>query len=175
MIAEILCSVVISLGLANSDTACDNMQTIVKESEKNDLDPALVIALIYVESRFNDKVVSKSNACGLTQVLPKYTKKYSDKSRNLTCDELKDPTISINTGTRILNYWIYKYARGNIKTGLCGYNAGFRCKGDNKSKKGISYSKKVLIYQRKIKRRYKKILNDQTAPKSRNQITFKQP
>jgi soluble lytic murein transglycosylase len=154
----ILCSVILSLGWANPDAACDNMRTVVEESEKNNLDPSLVVALIYVESMFSHKAVSKSNACGLTQVLPKYSKKFADKGRNLTCDELKDPTTSIKVGTKILNYWVYKYARGNIATALCGYNAGFRCKGENKNKKGVSYSKKVLKYQRIIKRRYKKIL-----------------
>ena len=172
MTAEILCSVILSLGWANPDTACDNMQTVVEESEKNNLDPSLVVGLIYVESMFSYKAVSRSNACGLTQVLPQYTKKYSDKTRNLTCDELKDPTTSIKVGTKILNYWIHKYARGNIKTGLCGYNAGFRCKGNNKSQKGISYSKKVLKYQRIVKRKYKKISNALPASKTPIQSTF---
>ena len=164
MTAEILCSVFISLGLANSQTACDNMQTIVEESEKNNIDPTLVVGLIYVESMFNHKAVSYSNACGLTQVLPKYSKKFANKGRKLTCDELKDPTTSIKTGTKILAYWIHKYARGNLKVALCGYNAGFRCKGKNKNKKGMSYARKVLKYHKKIKKKYNKMSNSETSP-----------
>jgi soluble lytic murein transglycosylase-like protein len=98
-------------------------------------------------------VVSYAGACGLTQVLPKYSKKYGGKDRNLTCDELKDPITSIQVGGRILNYWLTKYSKGNYKVALCGYNAGFRCKGDNPNKQGMRYAKKVLQRARTIKRK----------------------
>ena len=160
MIAEVLCMAFMSLGLANSDVACDNMQLIVDESENNNIDPSLIVGLIYVESRFNPKAKSWANACGLMQILPRYSKKYGGKDRNLTCDELKDPKTSITTGTKILKFWKEKYARGKIKTALCGYNAGFRCKGPNRNKKGMSYARKVLKYQTKIKREYNKIFKD---------------
>ena len=160
MIAEVLCMAFMSLGLANSGVACDNMELIVEESQKNNIDPSLIVGLIYVESMFNPKAKSWANACGLMQILPKYSKKYGGKDRNLTCDELKDPKTSITTGTKILKFWKEKYARGKIKTALCGYNAGFRCKGPNKNKKGMSYARKVLKYQVKIKRQYNKIFKD---------------
>ena len=140
MIAEVLCMAFMSLGLANSDVACDNMQLIVDESENNNIDPSLIVGLIYVESRFNPKAKSWANACGLMQILPRYSKKYGGKDRNLTCDELKDPKTSITTGTKILKFWKEKYARGKIKTALCGYNAGFRCKGPNRNQKSFKVS-----------------------------------
>ena len=40
-------------------------------------------------------------------------------------------------------------------TGLCGYNAGFRCKGKNKNKQGLKYAKSVLKWEK----RFKKALN----------------
>jgi soluble lytic murein transglycosylase-like protein len=155
MIPEILCAVVISLGFPRADVACDNMKTIVEESEKNDHSPALVVALIRVESRYKADAVSKANACGLMQVLPKYT-----KNPKLSCEQLKNPNVNIKTGTKKLKFWIYKYGRGNIRTGLCGYNAGFRCKGKNKNATGMRYAKKVLLYERKVKLEYNKIFRD---------------
>ena len=152
MISEILCAAVMSMGLPRAHVACNYMDLITEESKKNDLDPALVIALIRAESRFKVDAVSRANACGLMQVLPKYT-----KNPKLSCEQLKDPSTNITTGTKKLKFWIYKYGRGNISTGLCGYNAGFRCKGKNKNATGVRYAKKVLLYKRKIKRKYNKI------------------
>ena len=152
MIPEILCAVVVSLGFPRAEVACEHMATIVEESEKNDLEPALVVALIRVESRFKATAVSRANACGLMQVLPQYTKK-----PKLSCDDLKDPKTNIVTGTKKLKFWIYRYGRGHVRTGVCGYNAGFRCKGKNKNKTGVRYANKVLKYERRIKREYNKI------------------
>ena len=155
MIGKILCLAMLSLGMPKGERAqfaCNQLDEVIKASEVYDLDPALMVAMIHTESRWNHKAVSRSNACGLTQVLPRYT-----KNPKLSCDDLKDPKVSIWTGALKLNYWIYKYGRGNKRTGLCGYNAGFRCKGENKHKRGMSYAAKVLKRTRAIKRKYKKI------------------
>ena len=82
-----------------------------KPQKQNDIKPEVFLGLIMTESMWNHKVVSYAGACGLTQVLPKYSKKYGGKDRNLTCDELKDPVTSIQTGGRILNYWLTKYSK----------------------------------------------------------------
>ena len=39
---------------------------------------------------------------------------------------------------------------------MCGYNAGFRCKGENKNKQGLKYAKAVLKWERKFDRAYRK-------------------
>ena len=152
MVAEILCLTLLSLGYPRADYACQHLETVIEAANHYDISPEILVALIHTESRRNHKAVSKSNACGLTQVLPKYT-----KSPKLTCEDLFDPKVSIWTGAKKLNYWIYKYGRGNKKIGLCGYNAGFRCKGKNKHKRVIFYAKRVLKRARIIAREYKKI------------------
>jgi soluble lytic murein transglycosylase len=152
MEAKILCLALISLGYPRVETACEHMETIVQEAEKNDLDPALVVAVIRIESRFKKDAVSRANACGLMQVLPQYT-----KNPKLSCDDLKDPTTNIIVGTKKLNFWIYKYGKGSVRTGLCGYNAGFRCKGDKKNKAYYGYAVSALKHRRKIKREYEKL------------------
>ena len=152
--AEIICTAIISLGMPNAHYACTHMETVVEVAEEYDLDPILLTALIHVESRWTPRAKSRTGACGLTQVLSKYT-----RNPKLTCEDLKDPTTSIFTGAKKLNYWVYKYGKGRYKTGLCGYNSGFRCKGETPKKKGVLYSQKVLKYARKIKRKYSKIFD----------------
>tara|TARA_R110000824_G_scaffold377430_1_gene568743 strand:- start:269 stop:820 length:552 start_codon:yes stop_codon:yes gene_type:complete len=139
-IAEILCYVVLSLSMPRAELACEHMETLVEASEKYDIRPELMVAMISVESNWNHRVVSKAGACGLTQVLPKYTKR-----PKLTCEQLKDPDTSIKAGAKALNFWVNKYGDGNERVGLCGYLAGFRCKGDDKNNRGYNrYAPKVL-------------------------------
>ena len=155
MIGKILCLTVLSLGMPKGDRAqfaCAHVEEVIAASEAYKLDPAIMMAMIYTESRWNHRAVSKSNACGLTQVLPRYT-----KNPKLSCDDLKDPKTSIWTGALKLNYWIYKYGKGNKRTGLCGYNVGYRCKGDNKHRRGVNYAASVLRRAKTITRKYKKI------------------
>jgi len=161
-ISHLICVAATALSIfPNSDTVCKHVNVVVEQSDKNDIDPTLLVSLIAVESNWKPHVVSPANACGLTQVLPKYTKKYGGKDRNLTCEELKDPNTSITVGAKILSYWVHSYARGNKTTALCGYNAGFRCKGENRNATGIRYAKKVLKYQRILKREIRKRENEE--------------
>ena len=152
MMAETFCLVLLALGIPRSDFACQHLETVVEAANHYDIRPEVMTAMIYTESRWNPKAVSKSNACGLTQVLPKYT-----RNPKLTCKSLFDPKVSIWTGAKKLNYWIYKYGRGSERIGLCGYNAGYRCKGKNKHRRGVFYSKRVLKRARIVAREYKKI------------------
>jgi len=147
------CLALQALGYPRADFACEHMFYVMEVTEQNDIKPEVFLGLIMTESNWNHKAVSYAGACGLTQVLPKYSKKYGGKDRNLTCDELKDPKTSIRVGGKILNYWLTKYSKGNYKVALCGYNAGFRCKGDNPNKQGMRYAKKVLQRSRTIKRK----------------------
>ena len=160
--AYLICLAVTGLSIfPRAENVCDHAQVIVEEAEKNDLEASLLVSLIAVESNWNPTVESWAGACGLTQVLPKHTKKYSGKDRNLTCAELKDPATSIKIGSRILNYWIYSYAKGKYKTALCGYNAGFRCKGNDINATGVRYANKVLSYKRRLDRAIKRIQNEE--------------
>ena len=135
-IVEILCAGILSLGIGGTaergEFACTHVPQIVELSEEMGFRPELMISLIHYESRWKPHVVSRANACGLTQVLPRYTggPAYPRGAGNprLTCDQLKDPRTSIDAGSRALRYWLHQYGRGNERIGLCGYNAGFRCR-----------------------------------------------
>ncbi len=116
----------------------------------------IMVSLIHYESRFNLRVVSSAGACGLTQVLPRYTggRPYPRGVGNprLTCEQLKDPRTSILAGARALRYWLHQYGRGNERVGLCGYNAGFRCKGQTPHRAGMRYSRRVIRMADRIER-----------------------
>ena len=153
--AELLCTVVMALSMPNHETACKHMDTVIAASHHHKIEPEMLIALIHYESRWVPSAVSRSGACGLTQVLPQYTKP------KLTCKMLKDPVISIWEGAKVLNYWVYKYGRNELKIGLCGYNAGFRCKGPNASQKGMRYSRKIKRFYRRILRKLDRVIDEE--------------
>jgi len=145
--AELICTAIIALNMPNADFACKHMDSVVKYSEKYNIDPVVLTSMIYVESRWNPKAESHAGACGLTQVIPKWSRKFG----YVSCKQLKqNPEMAIRKGAQILNYWIYKYGRGKLTTGLCAYNAGYRCKGKNKNKKGSRYTRKVYKMYHKI-------------------------
>jgi len=123
--------------------ACKVSPQIIEDSKANELEPTLILALITVESGWNKSVVSHAGACGLTQVVPRYTGKITRKYK---CNELKQPKHSIRAGTKILRWWI-NHHKGDIARGLCAYNAGYRCGGKKPNRSGMRYARKVLKYK----------------------------
>jgi len=145
MLAEILCIAVLNMGMPNGEFACDYMEQVVEAAEINGIEAATLVSLIYYESRWKPTAVSSRGACGLTQVLPKYT-----RNPKLTCKQLKDPKTSIYAGAWALGVWLEK-AKYTRSRALCAYNAGYSCgKRYRKSHGGWRYSLKVRKYARKI-------------------------
>lgn len=160
-IASLLCAAYMSLGLANADFACSNMQHVVAAAEEHSVPPELMVSLIYTESRWVQTAVSHAGACGLTQVMPRYTGGRATGGVAYTCEQLtSDPVLSIRVGTQIYAHWLKTYGgcrstpcrRRQYQTALCGYNAGYRCKGDNPNRSGMSYARTVLRRARQIER-----------------------
>ena len=127
---------------------CKYEDTIRSEATRNSLDPALLAAVIYVESGFYKNVVSGAGACGFTQVVPKWTGGRETKGIKYTCKQLKNPTTSIRVGAQILSYNIRVYAKGNVDKALCFYNAGVRCITRKGYYKRLGYVKKVKRIRR---------------------------
>ena len=167
MIVEALCAAVLGLGMHNADNACKHMETVVQASDRHKVDPALMVALIYIESRWTDDAKSHAGACGLTQVIPKWTGGEATGGKKYTCAQLQqNPELSIEVGTQVYSWWLRKYARckagkwcspARRRISLCGYNAGFRCKGKKASKAGMRYARVVLSREAKIKRKMKQL------------------
>jgi soluble lytic murein transglycosylase len=88
------------------------------------LDPALVAAVIYQESKFRANAKSKSGAIGLMQLLPETAKGiavHTGGSR-FRVEDLYDPELNVRYGSWYLRHLIQKY--GDEETALAAYNAG---------------------------------------------------
>ena len=163
-LAELLCLSMLTLNIGGSYEkaafACQQADIIVKQSKKYKIKPEIIVAIIHHESRFNNKLIGRSKECGLMQIIPRYTGNKKTGVRKLSCYDLFNTKINIKAGIQYFNYWLRKYAKGNYKIALCAYNKGYRCKGKNSNKKGISYAKKILRTARKIKRTMREIKDD---------------
>jgi len=100
-------------------------QSIETYSRQHSLDPYLVAALIRQESEFNPKALSRSNARGLTQVLPGTGRELSRKlkiSRYRTAS-LYTPDVNLKIGTYYLKALVDQL-QGKWEAALASYNAG---------------------------------------------------
>ncbi len=88
------------------------------------LDPALIAAVIYEESRFQDQT-SVKGARGLMQITPDTADTIEKLSGGETFvyDDLADPELNIKYGTFYLRYLLDKYD-GDEAAALAAYNAG---------------------------------------------------
>ena len=149
-IAELICAAFVSLASPNADVACYHMEDVVQAAEKYEVEPTVMVALIHHESRWTPRAISRDRACGLTQILPRYTSKFY--GGRASCRDLFKPKLSIYKGTHILSYHLKRY-RGNYKRSLCAYNAGGRrCKRTSAPNKGHRYARKVLRFAKKLQR-----------------------
>lgn len=90
---------------------------IINIANHNKIDPALVKAVIHVESGFDVYAVSSKGAIGLSQVMPATAINLGVKIKDLW-----DPEINIETGVRYLALNLYAF--GSVKKALIAYNAG---------------------------------------------------
>jgi soluble lytic murein transglycosylase len=102
-----------------------------KYSELNGLDPYLVASLIRQESEFNAGAISRANAVGLMQLLPKTGKTVAKqvKLRGYTAPQLYTPSVNLELGTRYFKDMVDKY-NGQFEYALAAYNAGSDRVGD---------------------------------------------
>lgn len=98
---------------------------IVKFSQSHNLNPSLVGAMIFVESRFNPEVVSHKGAMGLMQIMPSTGQWVAAElgDSNLSPDDLLDPINNLKVGTWYLAY-LKRLFQGNEYLALASYNAG---------------------------------------------------
>jgi soluble lytic murein transglycosylase len=97
---------------------------IRQQARDKGLDPALIAAMIYQESKFEDRT-STAGAKGLMQILPGTAQFIAHKSGG-TAFELRDlgtPQINIAYGAWYLRYLINRYG-GNETLAVAAYNAG---------------------------------------------------
>jgi soluble lytic murein transglycosylase len=100
-------------------------QLIRASARRRDLDPALVAAVIYAESRFDPNAHSSAGAVGLMQVLPDTAEFIARKTdgEDFVLADLRDPEINVRYGTWLLDY-LRDYYDGDLSTALAAYHAG---------------------------------------------------
>lgn len=94
-------------------------------ARNNGLDPALVRAVIAVESAFDPHAVSAKGAVGLMQVIPETGERYGlvgDAQRS-TSERLYDPATNLRIGTRYLRDLLDRF-ENDLVLALAAYNAG---------------------------------------------------
>ena len=94
-------------------------------SDENGLDPYLVASLIRQESEFNPSAISRANAYGLMQLLPR-TGKGEAKQVGLhhySTDSLLDPATNLQLGTHYFRAMVDHFG-GQVEYALAAYNAG---------------------------------------------------
>lgn len=118
---------------------------IVENSQKYDVSPTLIAAVIQQESSYRSKVTSPAGAVGLMQVTPKYWQK-------ICGNNLFDEQQNINCGTYILTKYYeqsgsWKKALGYYNVGPSGYENSFWTR-----QKAKSYVQSVKKHERLLQK-----------------------
>lgn len=100
-------------------------EIVVEKTENTGLDPNLVAALIYVESRFNHQAVSKKGALGLMQLMPE-TGEWIARQKGISFanEQLFEPEKNIELGIWYLTHLYQIFDRETVLV-LAAYNAGW--------------------------------------------------
>jgi soluble lytic murein transglycosylase len=98
---------------------------VLGHAENYDLDPALVAAVIYRESRFDPNAVSESGAIGLMQLLPDTAEGIAELTGGTAFEvsDLYEPEINVRYGSFYLRRLLTKYD-GDLELALAAYHAG---------------------------------------------------
>jgi soluble lytic murein transglycosylase len=107
----------IGLPLAYSDV-------IRQQAADKHLDPALIAAVIYAETKFDPRT-SSAGAEGLMQILPQTAKYLARRSgaTTFTVTDLGTPTVNIAYGSYYLRYLLDHY-NGQVMLAVAAYNGG---------------------------------------------------
>ena len=120
---------------------------ITEAAAKYDLDPALIRAVIQVESNRNPEAVSPAGARGLMQLMP-------NTAAELGVTNPFDPAQNIEGGARYLRQLLNRY-QGNRRLALAAYNWGM----GNLEKRPEGLPKETRHYILKVEKAYAEILN----------------
>ena len=95
----------------------DGVEKLVREaSERYNVDPALVRAVIETESNWNPAARSRKGAVGLMQLIPSTAQRFG-------VNDAFNPKQNVEAGVRYLKVLLERY-NGNLDLALAAYNAG---------------------------------------------------
>lgn len=101
-------------------------ESIVSGHARNyDLEPALLAAVVYAESRFDPDAVSSAGAVGLMQLLPETAKGIALRTGGdrFVVSDLRNPEINVRYGSWYLDHLRERYD-GDMRLALAAYHAG---------------------------------------------------
>lgn len=100
-------------------------EEILRFSKQYQLDPHLVMGIIWVESKFEPEATSNKNARGLMQIIPNTGKWIAEQVGFSGYDDkvLYDPDINIEFGCWYFSYLLDVFD-GDIHLALASYNGG---------------------------------------------------
>jgi soluble lytic murein transglycosylase len=97
---------------------------IREQAAEKDLDPALIAAVIYAETKFDPRP-SPAGAQGLMQILPAtaYYLAHLSGGTSFTASDLAEPSVNLAYGSYYLRYLLNHYD-GNEMLAVAAYNGG---------------------------------------------------
>lgn len=124
--------------------ACEYSSYLMESSKKHNIDPFVIAAIVWNESRWTPEAFDGS-CCGIGQINPSFVPE--------TCSQLKDPAISLNRIAAVLDGWRQHKPEGQdeyVHMISC-YAAGTVC---TKSSKAVKHSKFILSLSARYKQSY---------------------
>jgi soluble lytic murein transglycosylase-like protein len=126
---------------------------IFRIGKQQGVDPRFIHAVIWQESKYDQRAKSHAGAQGLMQLMPATAKRFG-------CNHTDDPEDNILAGTKYLS-WLLKRFDGNVSLALAGYNAG---EGAVDKYNGIPPYGETQNYVRIITDRYGKVFHPVLSP-----------
>jgi len=112
-------------------------RAIIVYAKHYQLDPALLRAVIQVESNFRQDAISRRGAVGLMQLMPPTAAK-------LEVTNIHDPLQNIQGGAKQLRHLLNLY-HGNLRLALAAYNAGV-----HRVKRDVPRIRETKVYIQKV-------------------------
>ncbi len=132
--------------LPTGNTAQDRERTTLlvrRLAPRYGLDPALVLALIQIESNFDPNARSPKNAQGLMQLIPATARRFG-------VQDIMHPLENLRGGMEYLR-WLLDHFDGEVALALAGYNAG---EGAVERYRGIPPYRETRHYVKAVTRLY---------------------
>jgi soluble lytic murein transglycosylase-like protein len=126
---------------------------IMHAGQREGVDPRLVHAVIWQESKYKNEAVSHVGAQGLMQLMPATAKRFG-------CENANDAESNVNAGVKYLRVLLKRFD-GDVTLALAGYNAG---EGNVDKYEGVPPFGETQNYVRVITGRYGKTYHPVLAP-----------
>jgi soluble lytic murein transglycosylase-like protein len=126
---------------------------ILHAGKEYGVDPRLLHAVIWQESKYKIQARSGAGAQGLMQMIPATARRFG-------CKDVNDPASNVQAGTRYLRFLLKRF-NGNVSLALAGYNAG---EGAVDKYDGVPPYNETQNYVRIITGRYGKMYHPLLSP-----------